>query len=86
MTSTIGDGRTTKCTCGREIYWITYTDKNGQQKSVPLDAVAPVWMRVHDPDERRDFWHKVEERQAMVSHFATCKDADRFSGSSRRKA
>lgn len=44
------DDRTSRCSCGREIYWITYTDKNGQQKSVPLDAAAPVWMRVHDPD------------------------------------
>ncbi len=73
--------------CGKRIVW----GETPEGKKIPLDPSAPVYsidvgensgeMRVWDglgvrPVERR--------RGFMVSHFATCPDANRFSGSKRK--
>jgi hypothetical protein len=60
--------------CGKEIEWGTTPDG----KRVPLDPSPPVYRVV----ARGEGGLKVErDREAMVSHFSTCPDANRFSAS-----
>ena len=58
--------------CGREIVWAE--DDKGTK--IPLDPRAPVYQVVDGV--------AVRNTKAMVSHFATCSQANRFSGSRRR--
>ena len=69
--------------CGKEILWAT--TKEG--KRIPLDATAPVYMRVQaDPSMGFQLQDPVAERVhvAYVSHFATCPKANQFSASRRK--
>jgi hypothetical protein len=61
--------------CGREIVW--GVDADGQR--MPLDPRPPVY----DVDESTEPARATRRPGAMVSRFATCKDASRFSGSKR---
>lgn len=70
---------TAKCRgCGAEIVW--GIQPNGVR--VPLDPKPPVYRTgTLRPDGAVNI---TREREALVSHFATCRDANRFSGSSRK--
>ena len=64
--------------CGRPVRWAFIDGKN-----VPLDPIAPIYMRIYSPDTQEHFWVRDErlddEPLALVSHFATCPEANRFS-------
>lgn len=71
---------TTKCKgCGKEI--IFGSGPRGQR--IPIDMKPPVYQIVDDPDADSPMVMRVA--LAGVSHFATCSEANRFSGSNRRK-
>lgn len=71
---------TTPCRgCGKAIVFVT----NNEGKSVPLDPVAPVYVRMRDGDGGA-LWARDTSGEILVSHFATCSRANDFSGSSRR--
>ncbi len=61
-----------KCECGHTIIWAT--DEKGTKH--PLDAVAPVYEHVSN-----DGNNVTVRRRSMawVSHFATCRLANKFS-------
>lgn len=64
--------------CGKEIVW----GLTGDGKKIPLDPKPPVYSFIGDGDE-----HSVpviRHRGAMVTHFATCPEANRFSGSKKK--
>ena len=58
--------------CNAEIIW---ADTEGG-KRIPLDARAPVYVATSDGDGKV---YAKRLQGGMVSHFATCRDADRFS-------
>lgn len=70
--------------CGKPIIWIA-EEKTG--KKIPLDPRPPVYevtesfdaREKNEPANRITFGRR--NLKAYVSHFATCPDADRFSGS-----
>jgi len=55
--------------CGAAIIWVT--SPNGSP--MPLDAKAPTYARADSETDR------VVRSNALVTHFATCRDADKFS-------
>lgn len=67
--------RTTPCKgCGKPIVW----GETSEGKAIPLDPRPPVYRIMRhdlagDPKVHRD-------KEAMVSHFATCPKASQFSG------
>lgn len=63
--------------CGRSIFWALNPISG---KRVPLDPKPPVY-RIQ-MDTGQVFAH--QDKQAFVSHFATCPNANDFSGSGRR--
>jgi hypothetical protein len=63
--------------CGRKILWIEW----GGRK-IPLDAVAPCYVRLVDKETRDEVWAQGKGH-AFVSHFATCRQANQFSGRNR---
>lgn len=74
--------------CGKRIWWI-----NQDGKRVPLDPVAPTYqVLLHDSTDPaqplRGRWVRAnaegEREPALVSHFSTCPEANRFSGRNRR--
>lgn len=70
--------------CGGRIVWAHI----GGVK-VPLDAVAPVYHRLKDPETGKHYWllDDKHDRTALVSHFSTCTERNMFSGRNRsRKA
>lgn len=74
-----GNLRRSQCKgCGRPIVWGVTVDG----KRIPLDPSAPTY-RVCRADG--DGTVEVERTEAVfVSHFATCSQADMFSGSHRK--
>lgn len=65
--------------CGAEIVWGVTSDG----KRIPLDPRPPVY---HTGTLREDGGVNCErDREALVSHFATCREANRFSGSRRKE-
>jgi len=63
--------------CGKKIFWgITH-----EGKKIPLDASAPVYH--FNPDEYGETI--VKAKDMYVSHFSTCKRANDFSASKRKK-
>ena len=64
------------CKCGKRIVWA----KTPEGKVVPLDPVAPTY------DVRLNLMgdQTAERSSAYVSHFATCPNANDFSGKGRR--
>ena len=72
--------RTTPCRgCGRPIVWAV--DPTGQR--IPLDPRPPVYhVNLEDPANPGSA-RCSRSSTGMVSHFATCPEAGRFSGSSR---
>jgi hypothetical protein len=70
--------KTAKCKgCGRKIVW----GVTREGKKIPLDAVAPVYMVSTDTEDVEGSAMADRARGFMVSHFATCPEAARFSGS-----
>ena len=80
--------------CGAEIIWA----KNENDKMIPLDAKAPVYVLTIRGDTRMlpivsaNLCHpgtetrcrRAEKGRAFVSHFATCPKANDFSGSKKK--
>lgn len=64
--------------CGREVLFMK--DENG--KTQILDAVAPTYVVV-GPDRCERTGKDIPER-VLVSHFATCRQADRFSAANKK--
>lgn len=70
--------------CGAEIIWA----KNENNKMIPLDAKAPVYVLTMRDDTTMDGEARcqiAEKGRAFVSHFATCSKANEFSGSKKRQ-
>lgn len=65
--------------CGKQIVWAE--DKNG--KKIPLDPAPPVYEFTHDQMINKTVCNKLD--RAAVSHFATCPNANDFSGSKKQK-
>lgn len=63
--------------CGKVIVWGVTPDG----KRIPLDPKPPVYRT----EERGAEVIAARDREAMVSHFATCPEANRFSASGRRE-
>lgn len=65
--------------CGREIVWGVTSDG----KRIPLDPRPPVYRTgtlLPEGGVRCE-----RDREALCSHFATCPNADQFSGSRRKE-
>ena len=58
--------------CGKPVHWIQIDDKK-----IPLDMSCPVYLK------DAQGWYKVEG--AGVSHFKTCSESNKFSGSNKNK-
>lgn len=73
--------------CGKPVIWVAITKKDGTRGRLPLDARAPVYQV--DPDhaypEEHPHQNAVRQKGAYVSHYATCKNANDFSQSRRKK-
>lgn len=65
--------------CGREVVWGVTPDG----KRIPLDPRPPVYRT--GALLPGGGVHCERDREALVSHFATCSKAKDFSGTSRRK-
>jgi hypothetical protein len=63
--------------CNRKLIWAKTQSEKGNGV-VPLDAVAPVYVRLADGTFQKSM-------EAYVSHFATCPNASEFSGSKKEK-
>ena len=61
--------------CGKKVIWVTITKADGTTGQLPLDPSAPVY-------EVDPVSPAIGERTktAFVSHFATCPQANLFSG------
>lgn len=65
--------------CGKPIEWIEHTNVvTGELKKVPLDSRAPTFRF----NSETGIW---ERSDAMVSHFATCPNANQFSASKKEE-
>jgi len=60
--------------CGKEIIWGENADTG---RPVPLDPTPPVYHVVELPNGKV-MAHR--DKHSMVTHFATCPDANKFSG------
>ena len=72
--------------CGRPVIFVTAFRADGTTTTVPLDPSAPIYAR--EPDgEGGGVWSRVDPKTApiFVSHFATCSNANQFSGTGRRE-
>lgn len=67
--------------CGRPIVWAV--DPLGRR--IPLDPTPPVYHVQLEATDNPGSARASRSLTAMVSHFATCPEASRFSGSSRRQ-
>jgi len=68
------DARTAKCKgCGANIIW----GKDGLNRAIPLDPTPPIYRM---SDIRDGQLYVERDEYALVSHFATCPQADLFSG------
>ena len=61
--------------CDRKVIW----GKTEAGKTIPLDAVAPVYVKMGDGTYMRHL-------EAYVLHFSTCPKANDFSGSKKQEA
>lgn len=68
--------------CGAEILWA----KNENDKMIPLDAKAPVYLikDVKDGETRCLRVGRDDLPACYVSHFSTCPKANEFSGGKKR--
>jgi hypothetical protein len=66
--------------CGKKILWLQLDGKN-----IPLDAVAPCYVRLVDKETGAEVWARGAGN-AYFSHFATCPQANQFSGGGRRES
>lgn len=63
--------------CGKVIWWGVDPDGN----TIPLDPTAPVYeVGIEEALGTRHKVTRCDRRLVMVSHFATCPEANRFSG------
>lgn len=63
--------------CGAEIIWA----KNENDKLIPLDAKAPVYvLTIREGMGHETRCQRAEKGRAFVTHFATCPKANEFSG------
>jgi hypothetical protein len=71
--------------CGKRVLWVVNRDTG---KRVPLDPAPPTYVSLGaggmhvGMDPAPTGWFRSD---AMVSHFATCPDASRFSGRNKEK-
>lgn len=63
------------CKCGRKIFFA----ETSEGKIIPLDPTPPVYEHYFDESLGKNVCKKLGN--AAVSHFATCKNANEFSGS-----
>lgn len=68
--------------CGREIVWALNSETG---KRVPLDPMAPVYFLIERSREDGGNECQRAPAQMYVSHFATCPQANDFSGSRRKE-
>jgi len=66
--------------CGKSIDW----GVTPEGKKIPLDPSAPVYVITERSSRPDGSWGVQRTQDAMVSHFITCPDANRFSGSKRK--
>lgn len=66
--------------CGAEIIWA----KNENNKMIPLDAKAPVYVLTIEENIRDANCQRSRNPRAYVTHFATCPKANEFSGNKPR--
>lgn len=66
--------------CGREIIWAKSKESGAK---IPLDPRPPVYVYAKTPEGGMECWYPLAP--SAVSHFATCPNANEFSGSKRRK-
>lgn len=65
--------------CGKAIEW----GVTEEGKRIPLDPTPPVYSILStQPGDLK----VARNHEAMVSHFATCPDANKFSGSNKERA
>lgn len=67
--------------CGKEIVWGVTEDG----KKIPLDPRPPVYRWTSHGVPRVGNERIARDKNAMVTHFATCKAADQFSGSKKKE-
>ena len=67
--------------CGVTIVWA----EDGTGKKHPLDPRPPIYIRVRQDAGGDLIVRRAIEGEAMVSHFVTCPERDRFSSSKRPK-
>jgi len=60
--------------CGKEIVWGQTMDG----KKIPLDPKPPVYRLAGNNEDGTQYVSR--DKQAMVTHFATCSAASQFSG------
>lgn len=71
---------TTPCRgCGKPVIFV----RTAEGKTVPLDPVAPIFVRERDGDGGA-LWAQDRGDSVFVSHFATCSRANDFSGRGRK--
>lgn len=66
--------------CGKEIIW----GVNLEGKKIPLDPAPPVYVSMGNTGITNGMV-VTRDPDAMVSHFATCPEANEFSGSKKAK-
>lgn len=64
--------------CGKLVVWVQITKADGNKGMIPLDPAA----QVYEVDPANPTTGE-RTKTAMVSHFATCPDANSFSGNKR---
>lgn len=70
--------------CGKPIVWGARTSATGERVRVPCDPRPPVYRVVGVwPDDGTPKVARVDD--AMVTHFATCPNANDFSRSKRKE-
>lgn len=66
--------------CGKPMLWA----KNENGKMIPLDPKAPVWAMTGEAENDGALPLVERAPNAFVTHFATCPQANRFSGASKK--
>lgn len=72
--------------CDRPVIWVAITKKDGKPGRLSLDATAPVYqVDGVDRDHGGRLQNAERQKGAYVSHFATCRNANDFSQTTRKK-
>ena len=72
--------------CDKPIIWGVLTNQHGEMKRLPLDPKPPIYRVIGTESTSAGESVKVQRMDnALVSHFATCPNANDFSGSKKEK-